>query len=463
MKLWAGRFQQETDGRMDDFHSSIHFDRRLYREDIEGSIAHATMLGECGIISGQEAQAICQGLWEIRSEIEAGKVQFDSQAEDIHMNIEKLLTERIGDPGRKLHTGRSRNDQVALDLRLYLKREIKAIQKQLIELQEALVGQAEANVDVIMPGYTHLQRAQPILFAHHMLAYFEMFQRDYQRLSDCYCRTDVLPLGAGALAGTTFPINRERVAQLLGFSRIAQNSLDAVSDRDFALEFLAAASLIMVHLSRLGEEIVLWSSGEFGFVELSDSFSTGSSIMPQKKNPDVAELVRGKTGRVIGDLVALLTVLKGIPLAYNKDLQEDKESIFDAVDTIHGCLGIMAPMLSTMKVNSQVTRKAAGGFALATDLADFLAKRGLPFRQAHEVIGKLVYYCIQEQKELEELTGEELKKFSPLFDGEALALLSPESSVALRDHLGGTAPVQVKAQLQRVKSIIAENRQENNS
>lgn len=461
MKLWGGRFQQETDGRMDDFHSSIHFDSRLYREDILGSIAHATMLGECGIISQQEAQAICQGLQEIQAEIEAGKVQFDPTAEDIHMNIEKLLTERIGDPGKKLHTGRSRNDQVALDLRLYLKREIKAIQEQLRKLQAALVGQAEANLDVIMPGYTHLQRAQPILFAHHMLAYFEMLQRDYARLSDCYRRTDVLPLGAGALAGTTFPIKRERVAQILGFSQIAQNSLDAVSDRDFAIEFLAAASLIMVHLSRLGEEIVLWSSQEFSFVELSDSFSTGSSIMPQKKNPDVAELVRGKTGRVVGDLMGLLTVLKGIPLAYNKDLQEDKESIFDAVDTIHGCLGIMAPMLATMKVKPQVTRKAAGGFSLATDLADFLAKRGLPFRQAHEVIGKLVYYCLQERKELEELTGEELLSFSPLFDEEALALLSPESSVSLRDHLGGTAPNQVKAQLARAKSLIAQSKQEN--
>ena len=315
MKLWGGRFQEETDGRMDDFHSSIHFDRRLYREDIAGSIAHATMLGECGIISKEEAEAICQGLEEILADIEAGKVEFDPAAEDIHMNIEKLLTEQIGDPGRKLHTGRSRNDQVALDLRMYLKREIEALQELLTELQRALLEQAESNQDVVMPGYTHLQRAQPVLFAHHMLAYFEMFQRDYERLSDCYKRTDVLPLGAGALAGTTFPIDRERVAELLGFSQIAQNSLDAVSDRDFAVEFLAAASLIMVHLSRLGEEIVIWSSQEFGFVALSASFSTGSSIMPQKKNPDVAELVRGKTGRVFGDLVALLTVLKGLPLA----------------------------------------------------------------------------------------------------------------------------------------------------
>ncbi len=460
MKLWGGRFQQETDGRMDDFHSSIHFDCRLYREDIEGSIAHATMLGECGIIAQNEAQAICQGLKEILAEIEAGKVEFDSGAEDIHMNIEKLLTERIGPVGGKLHTGRSRNDQVALDLRIYLKRQIQAIQGQILTLQEALVERAETNFDLIMPGYTHLQRAQPILFAHHMLAYFEMFQRDYERLSDCFRRTDVLPLGAGALAGTTFPIRRERVAELLGFSAISQNSLDAVSDRDFAIDFLAAASLIMVHLSRLGEEIVLWSSQEFGFVELSDSFSTGSSIMPQKKNPDVAELVRGKTGRVMGDLVGLLTVLKGIPLAYNKDLQEDKESIFDAADTLQGCLGIFAPMLSTMKVRGQVTKNAAGGFALATDLADFLAKRGLPFRQAHEVIGKLVYYCIQEQKELEELTGEELANFSPLFDEEALNLLSPEASVGLRDHTGGTAPNQVVRQLARAKGLIAKARQD---
>ncbi|NLC47283.1 MAG: argininosuccinate lyase [Firmicutes bacterium] len=455
MKLWGGRFQEETDGRMDDFHSSIHFDRRLYREDIAGSIAHATMLGECGIISKEEAEAICQGLEEILADIEAGKVEFDPAAEDIHMNIEKLLTEQIGDPGRKLHTGRSRNDQVALDLRMYLKREIEALQELLTELQRALLEQAERNQDVVMPGYTHLQRAQPVLFAHHMLAYFEMFQRDYERLSDCYKRTDVLPLGAGALAGTTFPIDRERVAELLGFSQIAQNSLDAVSDRDFAVEFLAAASLIMVHLSRLGEEIVIWSSQEFGFVELSDSFSTGSSIMPQKKNPDVAELVRGKTGRVFGDLVALLTVLKGLPLAYNKDMQEDKESVFDAVDTLKGCLEIMAPMISTMKLRPETTRKAAGGFALATDLADFLAKRGLPFRQAHEVLGKLVYHCIQNGKQLEELSLEELASFSPLFDGEALGLLSPEASVELRDHLGGTAPRQVAKQLARAQKILA--------
>ena len=455
MKLWGGRFQEETDGRMDDFHSSIHFDRRLYREDIAGSIAHATMLGECGIISKEEAEAICQGLEEILADIEAGKVEFDPAAEDIHMNIEKLLTEQIGDPGRKLHTGRSRNDQVALDLRMYLKREIEALQELLTELQRALLEQAERNQDVVMPGYTHLQRAQPVLFAHHMLAYFEMFQRDYERLSDCYKRTDVLPLGAGALAGTTFPIDRERVAELLGFSQIAQNSLDAVSDRDFAVEFLAAASLIMVHLSRLGEEIVIWSSQEFGFVELSDSFSTGSSIMPQKKNPDVAELVRGKTGRVFGDLVALLTVLKGLPLAYNKDMQEDKESVFDAVDTLKGCLEIMAPMISTMKLRPETIRKAAGGFALATDLADFLAKRGLPFRQAHEVLGKLVYHCIQNGKQLEELSLEELASFSPLFDGEALGLLSPEASVELRDHLGGTAPRQVAKQLARAQKILA--------
>ncbi len=455
MKLWGGRFQEETDERMDDFHSSIRFDRRLYREDIAGSIAHATMLGECGIISPEEAQAICKGLEEIRAEIEAGKVKFDLAAEDIHMNIEKLLTQRLGDPGRKLHTARSRNDQVAVDLRLYLKREIRALQGQLTELQAALVGQGERNRDVIMPGYTHLQRAQPVLFAHHMLAYFEMLQRDYQRLADCYQRTDVMPLGSGALAGTTFPIDRERVAQLLGFSQVAQNSLDAVSDRDFAVEFLSAASLIMVHLSRLGEELVLWSSQEFGFVELADSFSTGSSIMPQKKNPDVAELVRGKTGRVVGDLVGMLTVLKGLPLAYNKDLQEDKESVFDAVDTLHGCLEIMTPMLSTVKVRAEATRSAAGGFSLATDLADFLAKRGLPFRQAHEVIGKLVYHCLENHQQLEELTEEDLASFSPLFGKEALALLSPEASVSLRNHVGGTAPEQVDKQLARAKAVLS--------
>ncbi|TLM98727.1 argininosuccinate lyase, partial [bacterium] len=363
MKLWGGRFAKGTDRLVEDFHSSISFDRRLYKQDIEGSMAHARMLGKQGIITEDEARQIVDALTAILADIESGKVEFEVEAEDIHMNIEKILTARIGDVGRKLHTARSRNDQVALDVRMYLKEEIKEIIALLVKTQETLMDKAEAHLSTIMPGYTHLQRAQPITLAHHLMAYVQMFMRDIGRLQDCYKRTDIMPLGSGALAGTTFPLDRQYVAEQLGFAAITENSLDGVSDRDFAIEFSAVAAMIMMHLSRFCEELVLWSSAEFNFIEMDDSYSTGSSIMPQKKNPDVAELIRGKTGRVYGNLTALLTVMKSLPLAYNKDMQEDKEALFDAIDTVKGCLTVFAPMIETMRVNGEVMDQAArGGF-----------------------------------------------------------------------------------------------------
>ena len=371
-KLWGGRFQKETDKLVEDFHSSISFDQRLYRQDIRGSQAHARMLGKTGIISEKEAEQIIQGLEEILAHIEEGRLEFEVGAEDIHMNIEKVLIDRIGQVGKKLHTARSRNDQVALDTRLYLKEEIRSIQSLLINLQETLLRLSREHLDTIMPGYTHLQKAQPITYAHYLMAYFQMFKRDWERLEDCYGRTDVLPLGSGALAGTTFPIDRQMVAEELGFAAISENSLDAVSDRDYVIEFIAAVSLLMMHLSRFCEEIILWSSDEFRFLELDDAYSTGSSIMPQKKNPDVAELIRGKTGRVYGHLMALLTVLKSLPLAYNKDLQEDKEALFDTVDTAKKCLLIFTPMLKSLKVNrDRMLEAARSGFTNATDMADY--------------------------------------------------------------------------------------------
>jgi argininosuccinate lyase len=455
MKLWGGRFEKGTDKLVEDFHSSISFDQRLYKQDILGSCAHATMLGKQGIISTEEAELIVKTLKEILEEIEAGKIEFEVEAEDIHMNIEKILTSRIGDVGRKLHTARSRNDQVALDIRMYLKDEINAVVGLVKDLQAALVEVAEHNLETILPGYTHLQRAQPITLAHHFMAYFQMFQRDVERLKDCYRRTDVLPLGSGALAGTTFPLDRYFVAEELGFSAITDNSLDGVSDRDFAIEFCSSASMIMMHLSRLSEEMVLWSSSEFSFVEMDDAYSTGSSIMPQKKNPDVAELVRGKTGRVYGDLMALLTVMKSLPLAYNKDMQEDKEALFDAIDTVKKSLLVFAPMIRTLRINKEnMYNSTLDGFANATDLADYLAKKGVSFRHAHEIVGKTVLYCIHNKKRIEDLTMDELKGFSDVFEEDAYKAVSIEECVSARKVPGGPAKVAVLASIEKGKQLL---------
>lgn len=440
MKLWGGRFKKATNNLMDDFHSSIGFDYVLYKQDIEGSIAHATMLGEQKIISLEDAHLIVQTLKEILADIEAGKIEFSVSAEDIHMNIETLLIERIGDTGKRLHTGRSRNDQVALDIRMYMKDALKQVTAQLVSLCDVLLKTAKENLDTIMPGYTHLQKAQPITLAHHTMAYFQMFLRDLDRLNDCYRRTDLCPLGAGALAGTTYPLNRERVAELLGFSGITQNSLDSVSDRDFAIEAASAFSIIMMHLSRYCEELILWSSNEFGFVEMDDAFSTGSSIMPQKKNPDVCELIRGKTGRVYGDLTALLTVMKSLPLAYNKDMQEDKEAIFDAFHTTLHCLEIFTAMHASLVFRKETMRKGSAlGFTNATDAADYMVKKGLPFREAHEIIGKMVLYCIDNQIALDELSLEKLKQFHPVFDEDFYQSIALETCVSQRTVPGAPA------------------------
>ena len=455
MKLWGGRFQKTTDRLVEDFHSSISFDQRLYQQDIKGSIAHATMLGKVGVISPEEAAQIAQGLQELLEEIESGQVEFDVAAEDIHMNVEQLLTAKVGAVGKKLHTARSRNDQVAVDIRLYLKDEITAIRTQLKELIETLLDLAEQHLHTVMPGYTHLQRAQPITLGHHLMAYTQMFLRDRERLADCYKRADVLPLGSGALAGTTFPLDREYTAELLGFAEVSDNSLDAVSDRDFAVEYCAAASLIMMHLSRFCEEIILWSTGEFAFIELDDAYSTGSSIMPQKKTPDVAELIRGKTGRVYGDLTGLLTMLKGLPLAYNKDMQEDKEALFDAIDTVKGCLMVFRPMLATMTVRQDNMAKAArGGFTNATDVADYLAKKGIPFREAHEIVGKAVFYCLQQNKNLEELTMQEYQELSPVFDEDIYGAIGVEYCAAARKVRGGPAPEAVQQAIARTRAKL---------
>ena len=447
MKLWGGRFAKETNSATDDFNSSIGFDCRLYRQDIDGSIAHAMMLGNQGIISKQDADVIVQGLKAILVDIEEGKAEFDVAAEDIHMNVEKLLIERVGEVGKKLHTGRSRNDQVALDLRLYICEAAQKIGMELQSLKEVILKLAEDNLGAIMPGYTHLQRAQPILFAHHMLAYFEMFSRDYDRLSECAGRINVSPLGSGALAGTTFPLDRDFVAASLGMNGVTNNSLDGVSDRDFVIELAFVNSMIMMHLSRFSEEIILWNSQEFAFVELDDAFSTGSSIMPQKKNPDIAELTRGKTGRVYGDLIALLTMMKGLPLAYNKDMQEDKEQIFDAVDTVLACMPIFGKMLGTMNLNKENMRRAAlGGFTNATDAADYLVKKGVSFRDAHEIIGRMV----ATGRPLEEWTLEELGEPFEQDFYEAVAL---ETCVNQRIVKGGTAIEMVKRAIAEAKGI----------
>ncbi|MDD3652764.1 MAG: argininosuccinate lyase [Desulfotomaculaceae bacterium] len=455
-KLWGGRFQRDTDRLVEDFHSSISFDRRLYKYDIMGSIAHARMLGKTGIISIDEAQEIVRGLEEVLADIEAGRVEFSVSSEDIHMNVEQLLTAKIGEAGKKLHTARSRNDQVALDIRMYLKDEIDQVIDLLSRLRACLLDLAEEHLATVMPGYTHLQRAQPVTLAHHLLAYCQMFSRDQDRLADCRRRADVLPLGAGALAGTTFPLDREYVAKQLGFAAISQNSLDAVSDRDFAVEFAATASLIMVHLSRLCEEIIFWSSAEFAFIELDDAYSTGSSMMPQKKNPDVAELVRGKSGRVFGNLQALLTMLKGLPLAYNKDLQEDKEALFDTVDTVKKCLIVFRPMLETMRVRKDNMEAAArGGFTNATDLADYLVRRGAPFRVAHEVAGKLVAHCLEQNRTLDQLSLDEYKMFSPLVAEDVYEAIDIKRCVEARNVTGGPAPDAVSSAIVAERSRLA--------
>ena len=457
MKLWGGRFQKETDQLVNELNASISFDQRLYREDITGSMAHARMLGDCGIISKEDAAAIIGGLQGILADIEAGKVTFTADNEDIHMNVEALLTARIGDAGKRLHTARSRNDQVALDFRMYVREQIPVMVSQLLELETVLCRQAKKYQTAVMPGYTHLQRAQPISFAQHLMAYAAMFRRDVTRLEDCKARLDECPLGSGALAGTTYPIDRWETAQALGFAAPMSNSLDGVSDRDYALELLSGLSILMMHLSRFAEEVILWCSWEFKFIELDDAYATGSSIMPQKKNPDVAELVRGKTGRVYGDLMSLLTVMKGLPLAYNKDMQEDKEPVFDAIDTVEMCLPVFAAMLDTMTVRTDNMRKAAGhGFINATDCADYLTKKGMPFRDAYTVTGRLVAQCTEKGKTLEELTLDELKAASPLFEQDVYDALNLENCMALRSSYGGPAVSETTRQIGEIEQFINE-------
>jgi len=442
---------------VDDFNSSIRFDKRMYRQDIKGSIAHAKMLGKQGIIPLEDSEKIVDGLLGILADIEAGKVEFLIDAEDIHMNIEKILTDRIGDAGKRLHTGRSRNDQVALDIRMYLMDEIAEISEMLVHAENVLLELAEEHTFTIMPGYTHLQKAQPITFAHHLCAYAEMFYRDLSRIADCKKRTNVLPLGSGALAATTYPLDREFVASELGFDSVTLNSLDGVSDRDFVIELASCLTMIMMHLSRFSEELILWSSHEFSFVEMDDAFSTGSSIMPQKKNPDVAELIRGKTGRVYGHLMGLLTTMKGIPLAYNKDMQEDKEPIFDAIDTVKLCLPVFCDMIATMKVNkTNMLKGAKGGFTNATDVADYLVKKGLPFREAHSVVGQMVFYSIENSKSLDELSIDEFKSFSDIIDQDIYDAISMETCVNDRKVIGGPAEETVKNAISVMKKRLAE-------
>ncbi len=457
MKLWGGRFQKGTAGNVDDFHSSIRFDKRMYKQDINGSIAHAAMLGKQGIIPQEDSEKIISELKNILRDIENGDVEFLIDAEDIHMNIEKILTDRIGESGKRLHTGRSRNDQVALDIRMYLMDEIKSVQKMLVRMMETLTDIASDNTETIMPGYTHLQKAQPITLAHHMMAYFEMFKRDYERLDDCKKRTNVMPLGSGALAGTTYPLDRDFVAQQLGFDAVTQNSLDGVSDRDFVIELASGLSLIMMHLSRFCEELILWNSHEFSFVEMDDAYSTGSSIMPQKKNPDIAELVRGKTGRVYGHLMGLLTTMKALPLAYNKDMQEDKEPIFDSLDTVKMCIPIFCDMLATMKFKKDNMLKGAkGGFTNATDAADYLVKKGMSFREAHTVVGKMVFYALEHNKSLDEMTMEEFKACSDIFDDDVYDAISMQTCVNDRKVIGGPAKEIVENAVKNAKTHISE-------
>ncbi len=456
LKPWGGRFSEATDAFVERFTASVGFDYRLYHHDINGSIAHATMLAAAGVLTAAERDQIIVGLEHIRSEIVAGKFTWSISLEDVHMNIEAELTQRIGITGKKLHTGRSRNDQVATDIRLYLRDEVDVIAKELTRLQQGLLFLAEREAETIMPGFTHLQTAQPVTFGHHLLAWFEMLQRDYGRLMDCRKRMNQSPLGSAALAGTTYPIDRAYTAQLLGFDAPTENSLDSVSDRDFAIEFCAFASVLMMHLSRASEELVLWTSSQFSFIELPDRFCTGSSIMPQKKNPDVPELVRGKTGRVYGHLMALLTLMKSQPLAYNKDNQEDKEPVFDAIDTVKDCLRAFADMVPAIQPRKDKMYEAAKrGFSTATDLADYLVRRGLPFRDAHEVVGKSVAYGVQTEKDLSEMSLAELQVFSSVIAQDVFAVLTLEGSVAARNHIGGTAPAQVKAAVERAKKSLA--------
>ncbi len=454
-QLWGGRFTGSTDEFVQAFTASVEFDQRMAAQDINCSRAHAQMLGKTGVLSADDVAKILQGLDEISAEIDAGEFPWSIELEDVHMNIEARLTDRIGDAGKRLHTGRSRNDQVATDIRLYMREAIEVIIAEAQRLQHGLLELAERHTDVIMPGFTHLQTAQPVTFGHHVMAWFEMISRDIDRLYDCNKRVNVMPLGAAALAGTTYPIDREYSCELLGFASVAQNSLDAVSDRDFAIEFCASAAIVMTHLSRMSEELVLWSSAQFDFIDLPDRFCTGSSIMPQKKNPDVPELVRGKTGRVTGHLVSLLTLMKSQPLAYNKDNQEDKEPLFDTIDTLMGCLRAFADMIPAIEPKSDNMRNAAlKGFATATDLADYLVKRGMAFRDSHEVVGKAVAYGIEQGRDLSEFSLEELQGFCEDIKDDVFAVLTLEGSVAARDHIGGTAPSQVKSAIDTARKRI---------
>ena len=456
-KLWGGRFSESTDEFVQEFTASVRFDQRMYAQDIRGSVAHATMLAEAGVLTAEERDAIIEGLEAIQSDIEAGRMDWSVALEDVHMNIEARLTDRIGVTGKKLHTGRSRNDQVATDIRLWLRDEIDLIDQEMVRLMTGLIDLAEREAATIMPGFTHLQTAQPVTFGHHLLAWNEMLRRDRERLADCRKRVNRMPLGAAALAGTTYPVNRETTRDLLGFDEVCYNSLDAVSDRDFAIEFCALAALCVTHLSRMSEELVLWTSAQFNFIDLPDRFCTGSSIMPQKKNPDVPELVRGKTGRVNGHLIALLTLMKSQPLAYNKDNQEDKEPLFDAVDTLQGCLRAFADMVPAIEPNREAMREAARrGFATATDLADYLVRKGIPFREAHEVVGKAVAYGVEKKKDLGDMTLSELQAFSDQINEDVFEVLTLEGSVSARNHVGGTAPEQVRQATARARSQLAD-------
>lgn len=454
-KPWAGRFKAATSKIVEHFTESISFDNRLWKYDIEGSIAHATMLAKKRIITEEDSGKIIQGLKEIAAEIEKGRFKFKEDLEDIHMNVESALIKKIGDVGGKLHTARSRNDQVALDLKLYLREESKEILSLIRKFQKILLNIATKHINSLMPGYTHLQRAQPVLLSHHLLAYVEMLGRDKERFKDTLKRINILPLGASAIAGTTFPIDRVYVARLLGFDDISQNSIDSVSDRDFVIEFLSNASVLIMHLSRLAEELVLWSTEEFRFIEMPDAFTTGSSAMPQKKNPDVAELIRGKTGRIYGNLFSILTIMKGLPLSYNRDLQEDKPPIFDTVDTVKSCLDILNEMMPGIKFNTnRMYETAVEGYSTATDIAEYLVKKGLPFRKAHELTGKIVLYCISKKKKLGELRLEELNKFSPLISDDIYPFLRPEKSVKGKKSTGGTSPDEVRKQIRKLKLLL---------
>jgi argininosuccinate lyase len=455
-KAWGGRFEKEMDKLAEEYSESVSFDTRLAKYDVQGSVAHAKMLAHTGIITPEDGEQIVAGLNSIAEDIETGQFEFKTEYEDVHLNIERALIERVGDVGGKLHTARSRNDQVALDVMMYLRGEIDEVCRAIVEVQTALVELAERTVDVIFPGFTHLQHAQPVLMAHHFLAYFEMFQRDRSRFSELRKRANVMPLGSAALAGTSFPIDRDFVANELGFDRVSENSIDAVSDRDCLVEFCSAAAICMMHVSRLAEELVLWSTSEFGFVEFDEAFATGSSIMPHKKNPDMAELARGKTGRVYGNLVAMLTVMKGLPLAYNRDLQEDKEPLFDTADTLKRTLAVIAPILRRLKVNADRAEQACNvGYLNATELADYLARKGVPFRKAHEIVGEIVLDCVKDGRALQELSLKELREYSRKFEEDAPACLSLEFAVSNKDSYGGTSPRRVREAIKRARKILS--------